>query len=391
MKDNKKIGFIVFALSVGIALLVGGCSVIESFNGNAEPTASIPTAVTADRVISEGNLMPEKFLYLAFPTGGRVEEILVDKGAEVSEGDVLVRLGDREQAQASLSGALLELESAGQALDDLNINAELTGAQVWQDLIQAVEAANAAQVAWDALDTDEFQEDIDDAQQAVVDAQKEVDDAQEELDKYADFSEDNPTRERYQEELDEAQDNLNEAIRARDQIVNQRDMAHANLLAAQARLEKVQVDYDATRDGPDPDQLRLAEMRLENAQSQVSAAHMALDHMDLKAPFSGTVVDINVRVNELVGTDTWVVLIADYSQWYVETNDLTELEVVDIEVGDTVSLMPDALPELSLTGEVTEISDMFTTQAGDILYEVRILVEENDPRMRWGMTVEIDF
>lgn len=390
MEHNNKNKVIILVLSIAMASVFGGCSIIESFDGNAEPTASIPTAVTADRVISEGNLMPEKFLYLAFPTGGRVEELLVDRGAGVSEGQVLVRLGDREQAQASLSGAMLELESAQQALDDLNNNADLFGAQSWQELIQAIEAANAAQVAWDEVDTDEFQEEIDDAQQAVVDAQKEVDDAQEEFDKYSDLSEDNPTRERYQGELDEAQDNLNEAVRARDEIVNQRDMAHANLLAARARLERAQTDYGATRDGPDPEQLKLAEMRLENAQAQVSAAQMALDHMDLKAPFSGTVVDVNVKVNELVGTDTWVILIADFSHWYVETNDLTELEVVDIEVGDTVSLIPDALPELLLTGEVTEISDMFTTQAGDILYEVRILVEEDDPRLRWGMTVEVD-
>jgi hypothetical protein len=56
--------------------------------------------------------------------------------------------------------------------------------------------------------------------------------------------------------------------------------------------------------------------------------------------------------------------------------------------GATIS---DALPDLKLTGLVTEIADMFTVQSGDILYKVRLLVEQPDPQLRWGMTVETTF
>jgi hypothetical protein len=52
---------------------------------------------------------------------------------------------------------------------------------------------------------------------------------------------------------------------------------------------------------------------------------------------------------------------------------------------------PDALPELELTGVITEISDAFTQSGGDILYTVRIRVNETDSRLKWGMTVETIF
>jgi multidrug resistance efflux pump len=352
----------------------------------------VPQATAPETgVIAEGNLVPAKYLYLAFPTGGRVEELLVEKGASVAQGDVLARLGEREQAQAALSTANLELESAQQALDSLNDNAALSNAQAWQALIEATESVNTAQVAWDDVDTTEFQDKIDDAKQKVLDAQKDVDDAQEEFDKYADFAQDNPTREDAQSALDDAERSLHEAILERDRLVNQRDLAEANLQAAQAAYDLARVNYESSRTGPDPDVLSLAQLRMENAQAQVAAAQMGLDNMDLKAPFAGTIVDVNIKTGELVGNDRWAILIADTSQWYVETNDLTELEVVQIDVGQEATLLPDALPDVSLSGEVTEISDMFTTQTGDILYKVRILVQESDPRLRWGMTVEVDF
>jgi multidrug efflux pump subunit AcrA (membrane-fusion protein) len=282
MKYHNQITMKTFILIIAGALLVGGCSVVASFQDETEPTTQPVAAETTLGVIAEGNLVPATYLYLAFPTGGRVEEILVEAGAQVEEGQLLARLGDRSQALAALAGARLELESAQQALDSLNNHADLSSAQAAQALIEAIDAANSAQIAWDAVDTDAFQEDIDDARQDVVDAQKDVQDAQEELDKYADFSTDNPTRVRYEQALKDAQDSLNVAILEHDRLVNQRDMAQANLQAAQAVLERARSDFEATRSGPDPDQLRLAEMRLENAQAQVNAAQLGLDHKTLR-------------------------------------------------------------------------------------------------------------
>jgi multidrug resistance efflux pump len=116
-----------------------------------------------------------------------------------------------------------------------------------------------------------------------------------------------------------------------------------------------------------------------------------MDNLDLKAPFSGTVVEVNVDPGQLIGIDTWAVLVADFSEWYVETNDLNEQEVVKISMDQGAAISPDALPDLQLSGVVTEISDKFNLQAGDVLYKVRLRVEQPDPRLKWGMTVETTF
>ena len=130
---------------------------------------------------------------------------------------------------------------------------------------------------------------------------------------------------------------------------------------------------------------------MNNARAQVASAENNLSNYELKAPFDGEVMDINVSVNETVGPETWAVIVADTSQWYIETSDLTELEVVDVALGQNVSILADALPDVEMHGVVDEISQSYKSQGGDILYTVRIKVNDVDPRMRWGMTVEVTF
>jgi multidrug resistance efflux pump len=83
--------------------------------------------------------------------------------------------------------------------------------------------------------------------------------------------------------------------------------------------------------------------------------------------------------------------IADLSRLYVETDDLTEIEVVDIKVGQKVTVVADALPGVEMTGTVESISQVYEEKRGDVTYTVRILLDNPDPRLRWGMTVVVTF
>lgn len=385
MKKNVKI----LAIIMFTVILLSGCSV---FNGQSTPQSTpVPTVQGSTSVISQGNLVPKEFMYLTFPIGGHVSAVNVKQGDQVTAGQVLATMGDREQYQANVTAAQLEVENAQKSVNDLNTNANITSSTAWLTLLDANEKVIQAETAWANVDTDAYQTKIDDANVKVSDTKTALDDAQTEYDKYTNLESNNPTRVAAEDALKTAQKNYDDAVHARDQLVIDHDRAQANLELAQAAQVKAQSDYDATRQGPDPDQLKLAQMNLETAQAHLAAAQSALDSMDLKSPFSGTVVDVNVDPGQLVGTSSWAVLLADYSEWYVETSDLTEQEVVKISKGQSASIAPDALPEVKVAGKVTEIADMFNVQAGDVLYKVRLLVDQPDPKFRWGMTVEVTF
>jgi len=379
----------ILAIFLLAALSLAGCNII---NPESEPESTpIPTVEDSGSIISQGNLVPRDHMYLAFPGAGHVTEILVEQGDRVTAGQVLAHMGDREQYEANLASAQLEVENAQQSLDELNANADISSVNAWLVLLEADQNLITAEKAWAEVDTDEYQEQVDDAEVKVSDAQTDLDDAREELDKYDNLDSDNPQRKSAETDLEEAQRAYDNAVHERDQLLIDRDRAEANLQMAQAQQAQAQDDYESTRQGPDPDQLKLAQMNLDTALSHQTAAQSALDNLELKSPMDGTVVDLNISEGELVGTGKWAVLVVDYSEWYVETNDLTEQEVVGISIGQGAAISPDALPDLKLTGMVTEIADMFTVQSGDILYKVRLLVEDPDPQLRWGMTVEVTF
>jgi multidrug resistance efflux pump len=100
---------------------------------------------------------------------------------------------------------------------------------------------------------------------------------------------------------------------------------------------------------------------------------------------------LNLILGEQVAPGNPVATLVDFSQWYIETDNLTEIEVVDVAVGQTVTIIPDALPEISLTGTVDSIDDFFVEKRGAVTYTARILVDEIDARLRWGMTVVVTF
>ncbi len=81
-----------------------------------------------------------------------------------------------------------------------------------------------------------------------------------------------------------------------------------------------------------------------------------------------------------------VAWLADLSEWQIETDDLTELNVVNVEVGAPAAITFDAIPDLELPGTVVHVGAIGENKMGDITYTVIVAPDEHDDRLRWGMT-----
>ncbi len=368
-----------------VSLLMAACS-----TQTAAPTP-IP-GVNAEAVVAEGHITPNQDLKLSFVARAKIADVLVSEGELVKKGTVLVRQGNSEQAQAVLASANLELSSAQQAYDNFIRTAGLSSADAFSAYQKAQVERAAAQLLWEAVDPNKVQDDIDTAQTDVQDKKKILDDANDTLKKYLDLKTDNPTRRKADEDVRTAQANYGTALRKVEELTRSIDTPRAALDAALAAEAEAKRSYENTLNAsPDPDKKTIIEARLNNAKAQTAAAQDSLNNFELKAPFDGTVTDVNVKVGELVGNDKYAIQMADTSQWYVKTSDLTELEVVNVSPGQAVEIAPDALPDLILKGSVESISQSYISQGGDILYTVKITLIDTDPRLRWGMTVQSTF
>jgi len=387
MKQKSRLPWIFVLL---VSLLLSSCSGVN-LNGAADPTP-IPTVTLSSGTIAEGRVVPMEFTTLSFPVRGDVAEINVSEGDQVSKDTILISLNQAEQLLAALDQAKLAQITAQQQLDQLNRQADLNQARAKQELATANVAVSDAQKALDDLDTADFREELDDKRIAVQDAEDDLSDKQDTLDKYLDLAEDNSTRKSAQTAVDDAQRALHAAQRDYVLLQSDLDQAQSALDLAMSQQKEAQYKLDASQNGPDKDELALAQAQLDSANSQLAAAQYELDQLNLLAPYDGTVMEIqNLAVGETVNPGQVVVTFANKDTWYVETKDLTELDVVNIRVGQKVTVTPDALPNIQLNGVVESIGNVYTEKNYDVLYTVRIQLEKPDPALRWGMTVNITF
>ena len=383
----KKKPYSLFVLGTIFVLLVTACANQPA----ATPEPQSEPEFSAGGIIAEGNLKPERAVNLSFQATGVVEEVNVRIGDTVAVGDVLARLSNASQVEAQLAAARLELVIARQELDTLNRTGGENLAAAWTAYMDAQAVRADAEREWEDFNVDDIDDRIEDAETEIRDRQEDLEDAQEEFDKYQDLDEDNSTRQAAEDDLETAQEDYNEAVRELEELTRERDIIRAALDAALATEAEARHQYELSAEGVNADQLALAQAKLENAEAQVAAAQANLSSYVLTAPFDGVVADVAIRVGEQVTPALRAVSVADPSAWMVETTDITELEVVEIVEGQNVTFSADALPDVIMEGIVSEISQAAYTQGGDVIYTVRIDVNEVDPRVRWGMTVEVIF
>ncbi|MFN8388279.1 MAG: efflux RND transporter periplasmic adaptor subunit [Anaerolineales bacterium] len=355
------------------------------------PAPASDNVIAPDSVIAEGRLEPVHAANLSFQARGIVESVNVKIGDSVKRGDELARLSNASIAEAQFRAANLELVGAEQALDSLNRNGSANLAATWTAYMNAQEARAKAERDWEALNVDSIEDRIEDAKAEVEDRDADLQDAKDEFDKYKDLDKDNSKRVTAEDALETAQEDYNESLRKLDEITRERDTVRAALDAALAAEAEAKYQYETSAGGVNEDQLALATSRLNNAEAQVAAAQANLSNYVLTAPFDGVVAEVAVKAGEQVSPENRIVSVADTSAWVIETTDVTELEVVKLAVGQNVTFTADALLGVTMNGVVTEISQSSVLQGGDVIYTVRIVAHNVDPRVKWGMTVQVVF
>jgi len=399
---NKTLLTILISLSIIVSSLLAGCNGMPNIPGMSKAVDSTPEATPEpiseenSSITAEGKLVPKDSVQLAFAANGQVDEVLVKEGDLIKKGDVLARLSGRKQMEAAIAAAEFELFSAQQALKSLDDDLSTAQNQALSAVNAARQAEHDAERKVSSLGGVADKNDIDIANTQVIFAKNNLDDAQKDYDRVASFPEDNLIRARLKVELANKQKEYDAAVRKYNALTGTAsnfdlDQATTDLTIAQTQLKLAQDKYDKLIKGPDPDDVANAKARISTAETQLSASKADLEKLDLIATMNGKVVSTDLKPGITVTAGQPVIELADFSEWDVDTDNLTEIEVVDVSVGQKVTVTPDALPDVKLNGEVIKISDTFEEKRGDITYTVRIALNEIDPRLRWGMTVVVDF
>ncbi len=228
-----------------------------------------------------------------------------------------------------------------------------------------------------------------DAVLAYARAEQEVESAQQALDALQRNAETNLAQAKSnlfntQEELTQTQDLFEEENSEENEI------AYNSALAAYHEAEDTLQRLEEG-EGIDPDVLAAAETRLSLAELAMENTQAILDSFQLKASIAGNIVNNTLKIGQTISAGNSVMEIVDFSPWLIKTNNLTELEISEINLGQQAKVVFDALPEKTYTATVSEIATQYEEKRGDITYTVTLVLQENDPDLRWGLTAAVTF
>lgn len=438
-----------YALIILMIIVIGVGGVVACGSGEAAPTpeaAAVTTAKAPDVVSAEAFVVPVKKSELAFEVGGRVASIAVEEGDTVKKGEVLAKLDDTTiqtqlaAANASLAEAQANLAKA--QADLTNVKAPATQAKLDQAeaALARAQAALAERIAGptkEAIDVAKAEvasaqaslnkavakardEDLQAASARLLQAEADVRLAQADYDKFV--YGDPKVAEPYGVALQKATLTYQAAQADYDKLVNgatAEDIAIARagvakaaaalaqtqagataeqIAQAQADVASAQAAFDDLKAGATTEQIgvaeagvKIAEAGVEKAKTGVMSAQAELAKMELLAPFDGVIGNLNMDEGEFVQSGNVVMSFGDTSRWQIETDDLTEIDVVNVQPGASVTISVDALPGEEFEGKVVRVTPQAETKAGDQTYTVLIDITKGDTsKLRWGMTTYVD-
>jgi HlyD family secretion protein len=180
--------------------------------------------------------------------------------------------------------------------------------------------------------------------------------------------------------------------------------SEANLANAKANLQLAVAREKRNRDlyqkkFISADALDQAVQTLDSARAQVMLAQAQLEkdrtnlqYSVIRSPISGVVVARNVDVGQTVAasfqTPTLFQIAKDLREMQIDTT-VAEADVGAVEVGQKVKFSVDAFPERNFVGQVKQIRLNPTIQQNVVTYNVVVGVDNADGKLMPGMTAHI--
>lgn len=282
-------------------------------------------------VTASGEVRPIRYIKLTSEVAGRIEEIYVNPGDQVTQGKPLVRI-DPTQLQSSQEA---QWAAAQASMSDVQ-SARNAVASAQQSLVVAESSVASARQQLVAVQT------------SVDRAQVDLNTAQRELKRYSDLIEAGVAS---RSEYDAARDRYDQAKIALQTARANLESQRIAVKEAIERANQQKISVQEARTG-----IRSSEMRASQQQALLRGQTSQRSKATQLSPLTGVVADIPTRVGEYAVaslSSTPLMTIADMSTINVEVN-VDETEITNVEVGQQAKVKVDALGDKEIIAVVTQ-------------------------------------
>ncbi len=351
-----------------------GDLLIQLENPAAESQVEISAATVAEAEAAHANLLSG---------AGEAEIAAAAAGVATAQAQVSLAAGRLLEAQKSVDFYQVEVRIAREQYDELAAGpteAERAAAAARVEVAQA--ALDHAQAAYNTVRGDPTIGSTLLESLQLEQATKSLEAAQ------AEFAV--ATQGASEQRLAVARSRITEALSRVSVAESQVPAAEAGVQSAEAALASAQANLRRTKEGASPEEIAVSLARVGTARAQLASAHAHVAQSRIVAPFAGQVGALLVRGGELVSPGQILVLLGDTGSMHVETTDLRETDVVQLQSGQKVEVTFDSLPDQIFDGIITHIAPVSTSDRGSTNFTVHVDVPQLDNNLRWGMTAFVN-
>ena len=155
------------------------------------------------------------------------------------------------------------------------------------------------------------------------------------------------------------------------------EVSKAKLNAARAQLAVAEAKVNTAKY-----QIGAAESRLKTTEATVYTASIPLGDAQLRAPLSAVVIERKIEVGQLVSTGTPAFVLADLSSVKAAFG-VPDLTLQNFKLGDTLTMVTDAVPGTEFTGHVTRIAP--AADQSSRVFDVEVTIPNPQGVLKPGM------
>lgn len=165
---------------------------------------------------------------------------------------------------------------------------------------------------------------------------------------------------------------LNSLLSAKTSIENSRN----DISTAVRNIKEKTESLTKTAQGTDALDIR-------SQQLSVAQKELEYDKYNIRAPFDGILAKLNVRVGDSTSDSVGIFI----TKQKVAEITLNEVDIANIQIGQTVLLTFDAVEDVTATGTVASVDLVGTVSQGVVSYTTQIAFDTTDERIKPGMSV----
>lgn len=163
-------------------------------------------------------------------------------------------------------------------------------------------------------------------------------------------------------------------------ILQSLDQKYSLLLSSSKTIDQLQDSILNLKE-----KIELQEKTIKQRKDNLEKAKENYENCFIYSPFDGKISKVNIEKGDLVTPST--VLFSLISEQKIAEISLNEIDVAKVRVGQKAKLTLDAIPNLILSGTVTEIDPVGTISQGVVSYGVKISLDSDDERIKPSMSV----